>query len=414
MNAPARMTGATMGLATLLFCNSFLHAGDTVREPLAAAKPAPGETSELSASLRVEVDGPLLAGLPLQLKLTIANTGKYSIPYWCGGPGRYPSAEPFIIAVTDSRGSRRRLRLDNGQYGKGSGRTYHITATQVLPAACRPLPAGAYTLQVTGRSKRVGRDGKLFEIWPAMSAEPIRVTLKDDAAARAAAEKDILARADTDPFARHVAQVYGIDPVVKTWLDQLLNDDPRAAFKSVGYLQQVHRLPVGGDALLKQAAVKHSHPRFGTPDKNLLREISLIARNVCTDEALDAVITIANSDVDNYARSMAVADLRYFPQKRADEALMALAAREDSPLYWRALTVLANRHNYAALAPLLKAAADKDPTQRAFALVRLCGLRDVPAARKALTTALADPDPSVRQSGKKALEFEVPDEDVEF
>jgi hypothetical protein len=364
-------------------------------EPITAA--------ELSADLTVEVDGPLLAHLPLQFKLTITNTGKAPFFYWCGGPASYPNADPFAVAVTDARGQTCWLPLHNGQFVEGSGTHRPVETTQTLPAACDPLGPGTYTLRVAGKPRVSFPDGTMIETWPAMSARPITIKIEEDRPALAAAEKDLLARAEKESFARHVALVYSIDPVIKTWLAQLLDDNPKTAFEVVGRLQHVRRLPAGGDALLKQAALKHCHPKSGKPDHNLLYYISLIGRNVRTEEALDAVLMIARCEAAQYARTAAVDHLAYFPQKRAEDALVAFTMNKGTAAYWPAVVGLARRHNRIALAPLLQAATDQDLGRRASAVRALSGLRDYSVAREALNAALNDPHPGVRQSAQLAL-----------
>src|SRR5688500_16217911 len=62
---------------------------------------------KLSAKLTVEVDRVVLANAPLQLQITITNTGDTPIGYWCGGPELYPSARPFSVFVKDEQGRTR-------------------------------------------------------------------------------------------------------------------------------------------------------------------------------------------------------------------------------------------------------------------------------------------------------------------
>jgi hypothetical protein len=261
------------------------------------------ESPNLSASLTVEVVGPQLATLPLQLKLTISNTGKAPFYYWCGGPGQYPDADPFTVAVTDATGRTRKYRLHNGQYIKGSGRDYPINTRQTLPATCDPLSRGNYTLKVTGKSQSFVRNGEMVEHWPAMSAEPITIKVEDNPSAVAKAEKDLMARAEKDPFARHLVRVYGIDPIVKTWLNQLLSDDPKVAWKAMGELQNVLRLPAGGDVILARAAVKQSHPESGKVDENLLEYIAHIAHRLEAERSMDAGVPQKKPSGDTNPRS---------------------------------------------------------------------------------------------------------------
>lgn len=364
----------------------------------------PGRTTKLSAELTVETDGPLLAEFPIQLKLTITNLGDRPLHYWCGGPGDYPGAHLFTTTVTDGDGKAHELSLHNGQYVEGSGTNRPIKDTKELPVACRPLPAGTYVFRVECKSEGYVRDGKMVETWPAMISMSVRFTVKKDPSAVTVAERELIARAKDDPFAKHVSETYGIAPVIMKCLKHLLQDDP--SFKLVGRLQHVRRLPEGGDVILKQAAIKHCHPKLGSPDKNLLRHISLLARGCHSDDALDAMITIARADVDNYARQMAVRDLAEVPSKRAEESLILLAKDKDSPIYWDAIYGLANRGNPFALAPLLEELNDEDPARRVLVISLLSGLRNQPAAKDAIISALKDPSPLVREKARQLLSDE--------
>ena len=130
-----------------------------------------------------------------------------------------------------------------------------------------------------------------------------------------------------------------------------------------------------------------------------------LPRNIGDKDAVDAIAIIARSNADEYACSGAVSDLVEIPGKYAEKALTDMAANETSPLYWRSIRSLAQRHNPVALGPLLNAAADKDPRRRSFSILALTGFRNIPEVHEILTGALKDADPSVRESAKQALEW---------
>jgi hypothetical protein len=362
--------------------------------------------TRLSANLAGEVNGPLLADFPLLFNLTVINTGKTPISYLCGGPGEYPKARPFVVSVTDHLGRLQQLRLHNGQYEVGSAERLAITHKVTFPAACDPLPPGTYTLQIAAKADYEKIDGKSVEVRPAMTAAPITVTIVEDRKALVAAESDLRAQESKDPFARHVAEVYSIDPIVATWLEDLLNDDPNVGLDACGELQRVIRLPPNGDDFLKKAAIKFCHPGTGKAERDILREISLISRGIGTDNAIDAILIIATSAVDeDDVRSLAVSDLAGIPGPRSERALLDLASDDNSPVYWQALVGLADRHNSAALRPLLQAATDTNSDHRSFALVALTAFRDLPEVRAALNAGLTDKNASVRAAARKALEW---------
>lgn len=174
------------------------------------------EAIEPSATLKAEVVGPRLVDMPLEFQLTITNTGKEPISYWCGGPGRYPSVRLYLVEITNEAGKTWTVPLTNGQYEEGSGSFQSIRETQTVPAVCDPLPEGSYTLKVSGKRSGYLKDGKKIITWPAMTAKPVTIEIKDDPALLKKIEKNMLITAESHPFAKHVAQRYGIDPVVKT------------------------------------------------------------------------------------------------------------------------------------------------------------------------------------------------------
>ncbi len=373
---------------------------------ISGSSPAADEAQprHLSADLKVEIDGPLLSDFPLLFKLTITNTGNAPLYYWCGGPGGYPTATPFVMTATDKHGQIRKIRLSNGQYVQGSGANLEIRDDQNMPAACLPLPAGVYTIQIAA-SAFFEDNAKKIELRPAMSSKPMTITIVDDPKSVDLANRRILDREKDEPFARHVAECYGIDPIVLSWLGQLLDDDPKVGFKAMGELQHAIRLPPGGGAFFKKAAAKFCHPGTGTDEANLLREISLICSHLQTDDAIDAIVIIANTAVSKqYARKMAVLDLREVPGRRAERALLDLVGDKDSPVYWDALFCLAARHDVIAVKPLLQIATDPNAALQCSAIATLSHFRDLPEVRDALNKALNDASPNVRKSAKSALE----------
>ncbi len=386
--------------------------------PTRAAEPTGSDRDKLSAGLTAEVDGPLLAGLPLQLKLTITNTGKAPLEYWDFPRDGYPCAGGFVAAVTDASGHTRRYRLHNSEEGGGGGSmgspdyTRKITATQVLPAACDPLAPGIYSVAVSRKRDIAYNDGEAVLGWPAMSAKPLAIKIKDDPPAVAAAERDLMARAEKEPFARHVVQVYAIDPLVKTRLLRFLNDDPEITSASFAILTHIRRLPAGGEAMLRRLASKYSNLKPSSRNNDRLFDLGCIASNIGTDGAMEAVLVVARSNADAYARTLAVGRLGEFRQKKADAELLTLIAKKDTPVYSAAVYELADRRNPAALEPLLRAFKDKDKAfDRCVVVGLLSRFRTNPAARDVLTAALQDPDPLLRTIAKIALEADAEDED---
>jgi hypothetical protein len=369
-----------------------------------------GQRSKPSAKLKAEIEGPLVVDFPLIFKLTVTNTGEVPFYYWCGGPGSYPNAGPFVVIATDRWGQTKKLGLHNGQCVTGSGRGIAIKTTQELPAACDPLPAGEYSLRLTAKAHFRYDNGKRIEVRPALTSDPFSVTIVDDRAALELANERLRDREQADPFARHVAEVYGIDPIVKASLEQLLDGDPKFAHGASLHLGGVRRLPSGGGELLKRAVSKLCHADKGTFDFNLLRNISFDCRGIQYKDAVDAMVIIAKSAPDLMdVRRMAVMDIGLNDCPEADHALLDIAADKDSPLYWDALFQLGRRHNPAALKPLLEAASDPQSDRRSFALDGLVEFRDRPEVRHAIEAALHAKDPAVRESANMTLDWKQPD-----
>jgi hypothetical protein len=399
----SRATILVRSAASLLVCS--------VTVALVAASPAPPTAKDgggASATLRVEMAGPTLAGFPIELQLTITNTGKVPLVYWCGGPGNYPGADAFTLMATDANGRTRNLQLDNGQHEKGSGADHSITSYQAFPAACGPLSPGTYRLVVAWNNGDHLTPAPLADAgnWKPPSSEPLTVTIRDDRKAIADAERDLLRRAKDNLFAKHVAVVYGIDPVVKKWLQELAGDDERAAEDAAYDVNQVRRLPVGGDATLLEAAKLQCRSSSGRQNRSVLRSICWAAEKYGTDLALGAVLTIAESNVNPEARGIAIQTLGGFEQKKVNGVLLDIAGQKDSPFHWDALSALAKRHNRAAIAPLVEEAGHVGSPKRNHAIYSLGDLRDEPTVRAALKAALADPDEAIRQEAKAALERE--------
>lgn len=341
---------------------------------------AAGEASR-KETLEVKLTGESIAGVPLLFQLDVTSRTDRPLEYWCGGPGLYPNASMFVATITDEKGESRTIVLHNGQNLEGSGVTRKVERKTSFPAACPPLAPGRYSVTVSCGQTAV-LAGAYSEQWPEMKSKPVAIEIRDEPSSVQRVNDALLDLSAKSPFARHVTHVYGISPIVDEWLRQLLNDDPREAFKVVGYLARCRRLPKGGDAIVLQAAKKHSTSR--RPDKNLLRYISMIGRNIGSESTIDAVMAIATADVDRYARAAAVSDLAEIPGPLAEKRLEQLANDPQSPVYWPAIEALAARRNRLALTPLLKALETADGNRRVQIRKLLQNFPDDPKAIEAV------------------------------
>ncbi len=147
---------------------------------------SPAHPTGPSAKLKVEVDGELLADLPISLKVTVIKTGEYPLSIWCPVGAEYPSAHIFYVAATDRNDRTTTYLLHNGQAVQGSGNYRRVEKTLVVPAVFDPLPPGKYTISVFGHaSGHLDEKEEFVTEWPQTDSGPIAVTVKDDPIARA-------------------------------------------------------------------------------------------------------------------------------------------------------------------------------------------------------------------------------------
>ncbi|MBC8289023.1 MAG: hypothetical protein H8E37_01795, partial [Planctomycetes bacterium] len=365
------------------------------------------EVAARKVTLKVKLTGESIAGVPLLFQLDVTNHTKSPFEYWCGGPGLYPNASMFVAEITDSTGKSRKVVLHNGQNFEGSGFNRQVEKEASLPAACAPLSPGKYTVTVSCGPTAV-LAGAHFEQWPEMKSEPITIEIRDEPQSIERFDDALRDQSAKSPFAKHVARVYGIAPIVNEWLQQLLDDDPSEAFKIVGYLSRCRRLPKGGDGIVLQAAKKHTTSE--RPEKNLLRYISMIGRNIGSDTSLEAVNTIAMADVDNYARSGAVNDLGELSQPKAEKLLVRLAEDPASPVYWSAIRALAQKKNRLALDVLLETLEAGDEKQRVHIINLLKNFADDQDAQEAVKRALDEaPKGDSQESREKKSDSDADD-----
>lgn len=364
----------------------------------------PAEKGELSAKLSVKVDGPLLADFPLLFKLKMTNDGEKPIHFWCGGPGRYPSARYFTITLINEREAPRVLSLSNGQYEVGSGGHVPIEDSQVIPAVCGPVSAGKHVLVVQGRAEEITRqDGKSVLIWPAMKSEQIEIEVIEDREKLKEAEQAILNRAKQEPFAAHVSLRFGIDPIVDAWLKQL-----RATPKEIGFAHQlgmVERFPNGTDLILKEVCEKRGQVELPPKQRSHDPGLVLLVRRFKTEAAMEALLVFVDSKlVSSSSRELAVrALIEEFPQPKTRMRLQHIISDTNHPSHWMAIRDLTYRRDPLAIQALLKCANDKDVETRLIAVQALSWFRDDPRAKECLEKAKSDRDKSIQETVPKAL-----------
>jgi hypothetical protein len=285
-----------------------------------------------SARLDVKIAEATLVGRPVLIEVTVANSGSAPISYWWGGPGKYPNAERFRVALTSNEGKTQEVVPSNGQYVEGSGGDLKIAPGESIkvPLAIPALAAGKWTLQVScveERSFSEKAGGARHVNWPAVDKTAGGVfTVKDDAQARERWDKEVLARirGGTDVFSQHVASCYRIMGVLMPLLGDLSGSDDKAALLAVNTLFQTQTLPLDTDKAVRKAVAAQLKRDAYKANLNLLACLMGLAGHQPSDRMLEAVLAVAHSDLYSPGDEIldhAVRALRYFPQNKSQEEL---------------------------------------------------------------------------------------------
>ncbi len=317
------------------------------------------------------------------LKLVLTNTGKGPLTFWVGGPANYPPVN-ITARVTDAAGKTRELPLSNGQALGGSGIVHSLGPgdSVTMPAAMPPLPAGDYRIEVGDGSATI--------------------TVKDDPELLKKREDSLLTRIrNGEPFAQHAAAAYLTPSLRGKLLEMLSATDGDAAWQAAQTLHAVEKLPADAVPLLakamdKQLALEESRHERST---NVLIYLADIAARVGTDEALDAELKLARSDM---GKGPGVRALGMFKQERAVKELHDFLKSDDKDLRYLAAMTLADRRDPAAVDVLVDITADDKSSWRGFACQALAKYPDDPRAEAAIKSLLEDRE-AVEQA-KQALE----------
>jgi len=373
---------------------------------LAAATPAPestgGEPLDLdaaipgncSAMLQAEAVQP--AGQPVLITVTWTNTGKRAIEYTRSVNGEYPVAESFPVQAVDAFGNAAEVRMANGEMMMGSFTMLGLDPgkTVIMPAALEPLPAGNYTLQFG-------------------SGKGVPVNIKADADLVRKREQDLLVGIlRDDNFVGYVATKYPDSALTSGLVQALGSGNSTAVFRAAWVLSTMPHLGNGAGGYVSRAiktnlAVKDTG--YNPMQDMMLVNLTAVAANVGSDEALDAVLAVAHSDGSTAVRRGAVQNLGKFTQARAAEELRGLLNDADIQIQFAAVVALSDLKDFSGFETLVNIAQDKDGPPlddrwrvRAYEdLVRY--FPDDPRTKAALHPGQSDASASVSRAANQAL-----------
>jgi RNA polymerase sigma factor (sigma-70 family) len=340
----------------------------------------------------VAADAVQPAGSPVLLTITMTNTSKQPLAYWCGGPSMgYPAVVGVKVQVADEAGKTQQLSAFNGQYLAGSGLMVAVQpgAAVKIPAVLPPLPRGTYTIRIgDGRSARV--------------------TVKDDPELLSQREKDLLARAGKgEPFAQHAIAAHLSPSLERKLLEDLAAEERDVAWQAAQTLYKVERLRAEAVPALTRAMNKQLALELARKDRqtNVLVYLVSIASRTGAEEAMEPLLTLAKSTMGGGARAEAVAWMGMFQNERATRELYHFLKDAEADVRFAAARALAERKDPAGIEVLVAAARDSKSPWRDQACRALVHFPDDPRAERAIVFCVEDPqDPTVRDGAKIALE----------
>jgi hypothetical protein len=333
----------------------------------------------------VEADEIQPPGAPIRIRITVTNTGKKPISYWCGSVEKFPSADLFEARITDDQGKTHKADLSNAQARMGSGSMVQIQPGEAvtLPAALHSLPIGSYTIQV-GKGKSA------------------KVTVKDDPKLLRAYEQDLLKRIrEGERLAKHFAAKFPTEEVTKALVNDLLSDDQKVAFQAANTLCGVEKLPADTDAMVNKAMRKNVDAQATQQNHDLLQWLGFLASGIGSDEALSAVLLLIEK---KRAGGSEIAALGKFKQERAVKALRDALKDEKLDNRFEAARTLAIRKDPAALDVLLQVAGNDQTMWRPYAYQALANYPNDPRVKPALEEGLKDKDSFNRDEARRALQ----------
>ncbi len=355
---------------------------------LPAARVGAGQEFALHSTTDVQAQPEQPAGAPILFTVKLTNTGKQPIRYWVAlGMGKYPPASLFKAQITDRHGNVQDMEMssDSRQVGGSGGFCQVLPGESItFPAVVRPFPPGVYTIQVRkGKSAQVTvkKDEELARRWDREMLERIR---------------------QGDSFAQHVAAKYPTKGLVGDLLEELASDDPKAAYRAAQPLSHIRELPIYSSQYISKGLTKQIDlaKQGFLENTSILCDLANLASRVGTDEALEALLKLAQTE---NVRGDAVFALGKFKQEKAVNQLRAFLKDEDKRIQFSAAEILADRKDPAALEVLLVIAYDPKNRWWEDAVNKLTKFPADPRVVLALTNASQSPDSRIRESARIGL-----------
>jgi HEAT repeat protein len=341
-----------------------------------------------STVVRAEAAQP--ADTPILLTVTVTNDGDEPISYSTNF-GRYPPGSWFSITITNAKGRTKKVELSNDDGVPGSGGREEIepAGSVTAPVMMDALPVGSYTIRV----------------WNSKSAS---FTVKDDPELARKWDDDLLAKIRAgDRFANHVANMYlrgkhARPSFIEGILGILSSDKELVAERAAYTLNRAPELPAKARVVIIQALRKQlaSAQERGFTQTSHLTPLAGLAARVGTDEALEAVLTLAHTQETRGIGLWALGD---FKQEKALKELRLFLKDGDETLRFRAAQRLSERKDSQAIEVLLVVAHDPKSRWRMYSFDALLKYRDDPRVEAAIKSGLDDPDSNVRDSAEFAL-----------
>jgi hypothetical protein len=355
---------------------------------------AAGEVS--STLLEVTADAVQPAGAPVLLVLIVRNTGKSPLRYWWSGPSDCPDARDFKARVTyQGRGITAQMDLSNGQTADASGRTREILPGRFVrfSAAMRPMPPGAYTIDVLREED--------WRNWPTMkAAAAIAVQVSADPDLIAARDSHIIARVRAnDPFAQYVAASWPRKVVKDALVEDLKGNNVVAADRAAEGLWFGAEPPPEDGAIVADAIIHHLKASTDGCDLGLMDKLLKTGSQPPSNDVRMAASRLTTAREDGHVRSAAVATLNV-PARPVKEVWIPHQPQPPVPNGGRGTDLVqVARHD-----AMLKQAQSNDPSDREFACRSLSDFPESLAAVEVLRTAVHDPDINVRMAAIASLD----------
>jgi hypothetical protein len=364
------------------------------------------------ASLEVTAEPVQPADGPIVLTLSVRNTGKVPIRYWCGGPGDFPDAQDYAATIANAKERKPilHLPLSNGQYTDQSGAARQVTLGRTIhfPAAFPPLAPGVYRITVEGQAQGRHENNLLAVIeWPATHTEKVlQIEVRSDAKLAAQRDAQTIAKVRAnDPFAKHIASRWPRQPVRNALVKDLNGEDVVAADRAADGLWGDADPMATDAAIVADVIVHHLKSPEGGCDLGLMDKLLKTSERPTSPKVSAALVRLAAARAPGYVRKKAI-DTLDLPLNRSADLLQPQPPpdgmyhlRGDEPD-----AGLRQQHDAAAIGSLLELAKSADPKERRIAIRSLGDFPESPAAVAAIRAATEDDSYEVQRAARDTLD----------